>query len=61
MRTLNVVDESSRECLRFHIDCQVKAIDAVCEIFDLFLEYGTLDFVRSDNGGSLWQRQYDNG
>jgi putative transposase len=58
---LNIVDEDSRECLRIHIDHLVKATDVVSEISDLFLEYGTPDYIRSDNRSEFTAEQYDNG
>jgi putative transposase len=58
MRILNIVDEYSRECLRIHIDRLVKATDVVSEISDLFLEYGTPDYIRSDNRSEFTAEQY---
>ena len=50
MRMLNIVDEYSRECLKIHINRQVKATDVSYELSELFVECGAPDFLRSDNG-----------
>jgi transposase InsO family protein len=47
---LNIVDEYSRECLKIHINRQVKATDVIYELSELFVERGAPDFLRSDNG-----------
>ena len=53
LRMLNIVDEYSRECLKIHIDRQVKAADVVFELSELFVERGVPEYLRSDNGSEF--------
>ena len=53
LRMLNIVDEYSRECLKIHIDRQVKAADVVYELSELFIERGVPEYLRSDNGSEF--------
>jgi putative transposase len=53
LRLLNIVDEYSRECLKIHIDRQVKAADVVYELSELFVERGVPQYLRSDNGSEF--------
>jgi len=53
IRMLNIVDEYSRECLKIHINRQVKATDVIYELSELFVERGSPDFLRSDNGSEF--------
>jgi transposase InsO family protein len=53
LRMLNIVDEYSRECLRIHIDRQVKAADVIWELSELFVERGVPEYLRSDNGSEF--------
>lgn len=53
IRMLNIVDEYSRECLRIHIDRQLKASDVIYELSELFIERGVPDYLRSDNGSEF--------
>ena len=53
LRMLNIVDEYSRECLKIHIDRQVKAADVVYDLSELFIERGVPEYLRSDNGSEF--------
>jgi len=53
IRMLNIVDEYSRECLRIHVDRQLKASDVIYELSELFIERGVPDYLRSDNGSEF--------
>jgi putative transposase len=53
IRILNILDEYSRECLKIHINRQVKATDVICELSELFVERGAPDYLRSDNGSEF--------
>jgi putative transposase len=53
MRVLNIMDEYSRECLRIHINRQLKAADVIYELSELFIERGVPDYLRSDNGSEF--------
>jgi putative transposase len=56
LRMLNILDEHSRECLKIHIDRQVKSADVVYELSELFIERGVPEFLRSDNGSEFTTR-----
>ena len=53
IRILNILDEYSRECLKIHINRQVKATDVICELSELFVEHGVPDYLRSRNGSEF--------
>jgi transposase InsO family protein len=53
IRMLNILDEYSRECLKIHINRQVKAVDVIYELSELFVERGAPDYLRSDNGSEF--------
>ena len=50
LRTLNVVDEFTRECLCIRVGRKLKTIDVIDVLADLFILRGTPGFTRSDNG-----------
>ena len=50
IRMLNILDEYSRECLKIRVDRQLKAMDVIFELSELFIERGAPDYLRSDNG-----------
>ncbi len=49
-RTLNVLDEHSRECLAIRIKRKLNSIDVIDVLTDLFILRGVPAFIRSDNG-----------
>jgi transposase InsO family protein len=49
-RTLNVVDEFTREALAIRVGRQLKAVDVIDVLADLFIARGTPAHIRSDNG-----------
>ena len=49
-RTLNVVDEFTREALAIRVARRLKASDVIDVLADLFLTRGTPSHIRSDNG-----------
>ena len=49
-RTLNVVDEFTREALAIRVGRQLKATDVIDVLADLFITRGTPSYIRSDNG-----------
>lgn len=53
IRILNIVDEYSRECLKIQINRKLKAADVMYELSELFIERGTPDYLRSDNGSEF--------
>ena len=48
-RTLNVVDEFTRECLAIRVARKLKAIDVIDVLSDLFILRGVPGHIRSDN------------
>lgn len=49
-RTLNIVDEHSRECLTIRVRCRLNSTDVIDALSDLFILRGVPAFIRSDNG-----------
>jgi transposase InsO family protein len=53
MRILNIIDEYSRECLAIRVDRTLTAYDVIDQMAELFVERGTPDYLRSDNGSEF--------
>ena len=49
-RTLNIIDECSRECLAIHVDRRLNSGNAIDALIDLFIQHGVPSFIRLDNG-----------
>ena len=49
-RTLNIIDEFSRECLAIKIDRKLNSTNVIDALTDLFILRGVPAFIRSDNG-----------
>ena len=49
-RTLNVVDEFSRECLAIRVGRKLGSTEVIDVLTDLFIARGTPAYIRSDNG-----------
>jgi putative transposase len=49
-RTLNVVDEFTREALAIRVARQLRGVDVIDVLADLFITRGTPVHIRSDNG-----------
>ncbi|MEL6793370.1 MAG: IS3 family transposase, partial [Pseudomonadota bacterium] len=49
-RTLNIIDEYTKEALMIRVDRKLNSIDVVDALTDLFILRGPPEFVRSDNG-----------
>ena len=52
-RILVVIDEFTRECLTLEISRQLRSDDVLHCLARLFVEKGTPDFIRSDNGSEF--------
>jgi len=50
LRMLNIIDEYTRECLCIKAARKITAQDVLEELFDLIVEKGLPDHIRSDNG-----------
>jgi len=49
-RTLNVLDEHTRECLAIRVRRKLSSVDVIDVLTDLFIMRGPPTYVRSDNG-----------
>lgn len=49
-RTLNIIDEFSRECLAIRVDRKLNSVNVLDALTDLFILRGVPTFIRSDNG-----------
>ena len=48
-RTLNIIDEFSRECLAIRVKRKLNSTDVIDALTDLFILRGAPRFIRSDN------------
>jgi transposase InsO family protein len=53
IKILTVIDEYTRECLAFVAERHLRADDVLFCLTDLFVNYGTPEYIRSDNGGEF--------
>lgn len=49
-RTLNIIDEYTREALMIRVDRKLNSTDVLDTLTDLFILRGTPEYIRSDNG-----------
>ena len=49
-RTLNIIDEFSRECLAIRVKRKLNSTDVIDALTDLFIVRGIPGYIRSDNG-----------
>jgi len=49
-RTLDIIDEFTREALTIRVDRRLNSVDVVDALTDLFMLRGPPEFIRSDNG-----------
>ena len=49
-RTLNIIDEHSRECLAIRVKRKLNSVDVIDTLTDLFILHGVPAYIRSDNG-----------
>ena len=49
-RTLNIIDEYSRECLAIRVKRKLNSTDVIDVLTDLFILRGIPAYIRSDNG-----------
>ena len=49
-RTLNILDEHSRECLAIRAERKLNSTDVIDLLTDLFILRGVPAYIRSDNG-----------
>lgn len=49
-RTLNIIDENTREALMIGVDRKLNSTDVLDALTDLFILRGPPEYIRSDNG-----------
>ena len=49
-RTLNIIDEFSRDCLKIKVERRLHSQDVLDALFELFIFRGIPEHIRSDNG-----------
>ncbi len=52
-RLLNIIDEYTRECLAIRIDRKMTASSVIDTLADIFIQRGTPEYIRSDNGSEF--------
>jgi len=52
-RMLTLIDEYSRQCLAIEVDRKLNSTDVIEKLAELFIERGTPDYIRSDNGSEF--------
>ena len=50
IKMLTLVDEFTRECLAIEVERRIKSDDVLHRLTEVFVERGTPDYIRSDNG-----------
>ena len=56
-RTLNIIDEYTREALMIRVDRKLNSTDVVDALTDLFILRGAPEYIRSDNGPEFIARK----
>ena len=52
-RTLNIIDEFTRECLAIKVNRKLGSQDVIEELFKLLIYRGIPEHIRSDNGSEF--------
>ena len=52
-RMLTLIDEYSRQCLAIDVDRKLNSSSVIEKLAELFIERGTPDYIRSDNGSEF--------
>jgi len=60
-RTLNILDEFSRECLAIRVNRKLNSTSVIDVLMDLFILRGGPSFIRSDNGPEFVAEAVQNG
>lgn len=58
IRMLNVIDEFTRECIAIRVERNLKAVDVIDVLSDLFILRGIPTHIRSDNGPEFIAKAY---
>jgi transposase InsO family protein len=57
IRTLNIIDEYTREALMIRVDRKLNSTDVLDALTDLFILRGPPEYIRSDNGPEFIARR----
>lgn len=57
IRMLNIIDEFTRECLAIEVDRKLNSTNVIDILSRLFIERGTPEYIRSDNGPEFIARR----
>ena len=49
-KVLTILDEFTKECLALLVGRRITSTDVICQLEELFIERGTPEYIRSDNG-----------
>ncbi|HJL62898.1 MAG TPA: IS3 family transposase [Candidatus Marinimicrobia bacterium] len=53
IKMLTIIDEYTRECLAIVVERRLNSEDVLSTLFDLFIERGVPEYIRSDNGSEF--------
>ncbi len=53
MKVLTIIDEYRRECPAILVERRLNSEDVLAILFDLFIERGVPEYIRSDNGSEF--------
>ncbi len=53
MKMLTIIEEYTRECLAIVVERRLNSEDVLATLFDLFIERGVPEYIRSDNGSEF--------
>ena len=56
-RTLNIIDEYTREALMIRVNRKLNSTDVVDALTDLFILRGVPEYIRSDNGPEFYRQE----
>jgi transposase InsO family protein len=56
-RTLNIIDEFTRECLAIKVGRRITSQEVIDQLFELFILRGIPEYIRSDNGPEFTAKQ----
>lgn len=56
-RTLNIIDEFTRECLAIKVGRRITSQEVIDALFELFILRGIPEYIRSDNGPEFTAKQ----
>ena len=56
MKMLTLIDEYTRECLAIVVERRLNSEDILATLYELFIERGVPEYIRSDNGSEFTAR-----